>query len=332
MKNRIQFSEKYNELTAHEHRLLDKAAVLVKKFVELSPKISKTNYRTRDAHAKRYADVHGTLKINSVADANFKQIFNDSSYTAVIRISNAAMQVTAGKDVAPAYGFSIKLLKFKDNKEFNLPLVNFPLFPTNSVSKFLKLFIALNSYKISKKQYGILGNFKIPGVLIKLGSTVPDAFKSPVLKNMIKTAFNKDKNPLAFTYHSVGCYRMGDYIVKFMLEPPRDKALSKKLKNKTQREAVNEIFLKNKLVYSLKMQYCRNEELVNDLTKMWPKKKFIEIGKLTIEPESLLNPEKAEVLSYNPFDNPEFLMPVGRMQKTREKIYKVSVDTRRIKI
>ncbi len=331
MKSRIRFNEKYNQLSLKEEKLVTKASVLVKKFVELSPKISKTNFRTRDAHAKSYADIHGILKINDVADENFKNIFSLKEYTAVIRISNATMQIAEGKDSLPAYGFSIKLLKFSEGKEFNLPLVNFPLF-TNSVENFLKLFIAINSYKISNVKMGFLSKLKLPNVMLKTAFVLPEAFKNSIPRNAFRTFFNRKKNPLGFSYHSVGCYRMGDFIVKFMLEPPREKALSKKLGNRTQKEAINEILTKNKLVYSLKMQYCRDEEMVNDLSRMWPKKKFTEIGKLIIEPNSFLNSEKTEVLSFNPFENLDILKPVGRMQKTREKIYKVSVDTRRISI
>lgn len=329
MKNRVLFDEQFNELSSGELKLLDKAAVLVKKFVELSPKHSKTNFRTRGAHAKSYADVHGVLKINEVSDENFREIFRNKEYTAVIRISNATLQVSQGRDSIPAYGFSIKLLKFNEGKEFNLPLVNFPLFPTNSVSKFLKIFIALNRFKISKIKYGILGNLKLPGLFLKTGATFPDAFKNSLPFNMLKMAVNRKKNPLAFTYHSVGCYRMGDYIVKFLLEPPREKILSRKLGIKSQKDAVQEIFKSSKLIYTLKMQYCREESWVNDLSVTWPKKKFLEIGKLTIETGSFLNPQKTELLSFNPFENPESLKPVGRLQKTREKIYNVSVNTRR---
>lgn len=159
---------------------------------------------------------------------------------------------------------------------------------------------------------------------------MPDFFNSSVLKKLVSTAFNKDKNPLAFSYHSVGCYRMGDYIVKFVLEPPSEKFLNQKLGSKSQKQLINEMFSKHAITFSLKMQYCRDSDLVNDLTKTWPRKKYIEVGQISIPAGSFLNSEKAESLSYNPFENPDILKPIGRLQATREKIYQASVATRRL--
>lgn len=330
MKNRVIFSEDFNKLSEKEMQLTEQAASLTKKFVEVSAKYSGTNRRTRGAHAKRYAEIHGTLKINGVADANFKGIFKQKDYTAVIRFSNASMKADDTKDASPAYGLAIKLLNFEDGKEFNLPLVNFPVFPTNSVSRFLELFIALNRYRIRSIKYGIASAFSLPGLALKGGSLLPDFFKGDVFKKMMGTAIHRDQNPLAFSYHSVGCYRMGDYIVKFMLEAQKEKFLKQNLGSKTQKQLLEEMFTKHHLVFSLKMQYCRNEELVNDLTQLWPRKKYIEVGKITVPAGSFLDAEKSESLSYNPFENPEILKPVGRLQATREKIYHESVTNRRL--
>lgn len=240
------------------------------------------------------------------------------------------MKADDAKDSMPAYGFAIKLLNFTDGTEFNLPLVNFPIFPTNSVSRFLRLFIAINRFQIRNIKYGIFSAFSLPSLMLKGGAMVPDIFNGTVLRKMLGTAINNGKSPLAFSYHSVGCYRMGDYVVKFMLEPPKEKFLSRKLGSLSQKQIVNETFAKHSLTFSLKMQYCRDEALINDLKKVWPRKKYVEVGQLVIPANSFLDPQKSESLSYNPFENPDELKPVGKLQATREKIYHASVSTRRL--
>jgi hypothetical protein len=51
-----------------------------------------------------------------------------------------------GKRDVPAYGFAVKINDEKGNVIANFPLVNFPLFPINSVSTFLKLFTSVNRF------------------------------------------------------------------------------------------------------------------------------------------------------------------------------------------
>ena len=54
------------------------------------------------------------------------------------------------------------------------------------------------------------------------------------------------------------------------------------------------------------------------------------LGKITIPQESLLNSTSPEIenLNFNPFENPETLQPVGKIQQIRKKIYEISIATR----
>lgn len=329
MKKRILFSEKYSSLTSEESALVDKACGEVEKYVKCTAKLNGISHRTRDVHAKSYGEVYGTLQIAQSGDRYLKEIFNQSEYRTILRISNVTMVKEEGKDRLPVYGLALKILNVADNHDVNLPLANFPVFPTNSVSKFLKLFIRINRFATARAKFAPLAAFKAPSLLLSSASFLPNFIDASFLKYFAGILLNSKKNPLAFAYHSIGCYRFGDYVVKFLLEPVSLPKSMVKMGDKSQKEIVQETLQKFDTVYSLKMQYCRKEDWINDLTVVWPKKKFREIGKITVKAGSVLNPQKTEHLSFNPFESPEILKPVGRIQKTRELVYRASVQTRR---
>lgn len=130
-------------LSAEEVILLKRACNSIKIFVGRSAIINHTNYRTRDAHATTYFNLCGTF---SVYDNFEEHIVFPAGHTAcIIRISNPHMKLVSQKRTIPTYGFSLKIF---NNQEtiLNLPMVNFPLFPIISISRFLKIFTALNVF------------------------------------------------------------------------------------------------------------------------------------------------------------------------------------------
>ena len=329
MKKRILYSEKYSRLTEDETTLLLSACKEVEKYVKRTPKVSGKKHKTRDVHAKSYGEVFGTFTKTVSGDKYINEIFPNKTYRSILRLSNVTMIAEEGKDSIPAYGLAIKLMNVADGLDFNAPLANFPIFPTNSVSKFLKLFIRINRLASAAARFSPLAITKAPALMLSALSFLPNFVDATFLRYLAKTGWNRNRNPLFFNYHSVGCYRLGDYIVKFLLEPKDYPKTKTDIKAQTQKQAVQEIFKNHQLTYTLKMQYCRKEEWVNDLTITWPHKKYKEIGTITIEADSVLNPHKAEFLSFSPFESPDILKPVGRIQKTREMVYRTSVQTRR---
>ncbi len=329
MKNRIIFSEKYNRLTEEETALVLEACKEVQKYVKRTPKVNRKKFRNRDVHAKGYGEVFGTLKIADSGDRYLKQVFSKSEYRAILRISNVGMVADEGKDTLPAYGIAVKLMNVAEGRDVNIPLANFPVFPTNSVSKFLKLFIRINRFASASAKFAPLAVTKIPNLLLSGISFLPNFIDASFLKHFTNILWNRNRNPLFFKYNSVGCYRFGDYIVKFMLEPKEFPKNRTDIKDKSQKVAVQEVLQKNNLTYSLKMQYCRKEDWINDLTVVWPYKKYKEIGTVSVEAGSILDPQKTESLSFSPFESPEIFKPVGRIQKTREMVYAASIAARR---
>ena len=145
----LQYNQKFSELTEKEKQLLEIAKSSIAEFVENSSVINDINYATRDAHAKTYAVVTGTFRIEQQLPYHLNDFFEKDHYDIMIRYSNAHLKIKNGKKDIPAYGMSIKI---KDNDRLiaNYPLVNFPLFPLNSISTFLKLFTSLNQFLYKK--------------------------------------------------------------------------------------------------------------------------------------------------------------------------------------
>ena len=132
---------------------------------------------------------------------------------------------------------------------------------------------------------------------------------------------------LARSYHSIGAYRWANHIVKLKLVPtvfepdyPNGPNMIDELK------AFHE---KHNIEFNLYIQkaYDEKHQPINNLTKIWKKSQFELVGTITIDEviESNLDLEK---LSFNPFDNPETLQPVGKIQQLRNKTYEVSIRTR----
>ena len=64
--------------------------------------------------------------------------------------------------------------------------------------------------------------------------------------------------------------------------------------------------------------------------KTWENAPEYTLGKITIPQDSQLDSTNPEIenLNFNPFENPEILQPVGKIQQIRKKIYEVSIATR----
>lgn len=79
------------------------------------------------------------------------------------------------------------------------------------------------------------------------------------------------------------------------------------------------------------VQYCYDlkRQPVNQLNKMWKNTEFVSIGRISISQILDKDDKEIEKMSFNPFDNIAELQPVGRIQKLRDKAYRVSLRTRR---
>ena len=80
------------------------------------------------------------------------------------------------------------------------------------------------------------------------------------------------------------------------------------------------------------MQLCENlaDQPVNDLMKKWKNAPEYILGTIVIPQESVLDSANLEIenLNFNPFENAEYLQPVGKIQQIRKKIYEASIATR----
>ncbi|MGI9527962.1 MAG: hypothetical protein ACR2MS_12715 [Weeksellaceae bacterium] len=317
-----------DELSDHTLELLEKAVESTQAFIKVTSKLSETSYLTRGAHAKSYAYAQGKFNPNEalIHDLNIEDYFNKGQ-DLLIRFSNANNVIHEESKNFPAYGMS---LKFTNNICY--PLVNFPLFPTDDVDSFLKLFIDLNEARISQAKEGWGAVKELPAVL---SSTFKALYHiNPLnLGNLIWKGASLDKDFLMnYHYHGIGCYRMGEYVAKIHTEK-LDFKIDDVDKEGSQRKALQNILNCSEIHFRIYIQLAVNENdtPVNQLSKEWSKETspWLELGIVTLPKQIIVENSPAfEATSFNPFLNPSCMQPVGRIQQTRKPVYKVSHKTR----
>ena len=323
MPSPILYNKKFNELTEDEKELLKINKKSISDFVEQSSIISDVDYATRNAHAKTYAVLKGEFKINPNLPDQLQPFFDKEKYDLIIRFSNAHLKIKQSKKDIPAYGFSVKIKDDNGEVLANYPLVNFPLFPVNSVSTFLKLFTSINHF-FTKKWNNLFS------LIIQIIKATPSLFTFSFLKNIVKLIGQRNNFFLSFDYHSIGAYRLGEYMIKIQLSPKSpEKNFGKKLNT---REAIESYFTTNDYTADVLIQICYDlkDQPINKLNREWKNSPLIKVGEIKIEKNSILDRTcENELLSFNPFESKTIFQPVGKIQKLRDEAYKVSVQTRR---
>lgn len=320
----LRYNKNFEKLSYEEKQLLEETKKSIADFVEYSSTISDVNYATRNAHAKTYAVLKGVFIINTDIPQDLKSVFDSEQYEITARLSNAHLKINKSKKDIPAYGFAIKIKDDSGRTISNYPLVNFPLFPVNSVSVFLKLFTSLNRFFIKKWSH-------LFSVLKQIYKVIPFTLNPSFLKNIWKLLLNKNNFMLSFDYHSVGVYRFDDKMIKIKVSPKNvDKNFGKK---QSVKDAVEFFFRTQDFAADVYIQFCYDlkDQPINKLNVEWKNSPFIKIGEIKIEKNALLNPKgcENELLSFNPFDSAEIFQPVGKIQKLRDEAYKVSLQTRK---
>lgn len=322
MPNPLKYNKKFDRLTDEEKELLEINKKSIAAFVEQSPSVSDVNFATRNAHAKTYAVTKGEFLIDKNIPKDLQKFFDKDKYNLTIRFSNAHLKINKNGKEIPAYGFAVKIKDKNDDLIANYPLVNFPLFPINSVSVFLKLFTSVNRFFIKK-----WSSFSLMMQILKV---IPSTLTGSILKNIFKLWTKRNDFFLSFDFHSVGAYRLGENMMKIKLSPISvDKNFGKKLNTK---EAIDQYFKADDFKAEVLIQICYNlkDQPINKLNVEWKKSPFLKIGEIKIEKNALLDELSCEneLLSFNPFESNPYFQPVGKIQKLRDEAYKISLQTR----
>lgn len=321
MKDKLKYKQDFDYLNNRELELLKIACSSIKHFVSKSDKINKIDHKTRDAHVTPYASLRGTFSMYD----NFEErdIFPSKELDCIIRISNPHMKRVSQNRTIPAYGFSVKLSN-SESTVLNLPLVNFPLFPINNVTTFLKIFTSVNYFfsgNIFQKFWRFLA-------IIKNFAAVSHEFFHPSLISEIFKFFRKRNNfLLSVEYHSIGAYKLGDHMVKYKLVPI---AVPVRSQEKRIDVAIADHMRNHSYELELMVQYCYDlkNQPVNQLNKMWKNSDFVPVGKIRVVELIDKDNKSIEAMSFNPFDSIKGLKPVGKIQRLRDEAYKVSLKTR----
>ncbi|PKF73587.1 catalase [Chryseobacterium sp. PMSZPI] len=324
MPNPLKYNKKFDELNEEEKKLLEINKKSIADFVEQSSSISDVNYATRNAHATTYAIAKGVFWVNHSIPESLQPFFDQEKFDLIIRLSNAQLKIKNTRKDIPAYGFAVQIKDEKGGLLANFPLANFPLFPINSVSTFLKLFTAVNRSYL-KKGSGLFS------IIVQLIKTIPSVLSGSFLKNILQLIRKKNDFILSFDYYSVGAYRLGDHMIKIKLGPKFvDKNIGKKQNIK---KTLKNYFQTNDFSADVFIQFCYDlkDQPINKLNVEWKNSPYIKIGEVRIDKDSLLDPRSCsnETLSFNPFESKLIFQPVGKIQKLRDEAYKVSIQTRR---
>ncbi|MCL8536907.1 catalase [Chryseobacterium gallinarum] len=324
MPNPLQYNKRFDELNEEEKKLLDINKKTIADFVEQSSSISDVNYATRNAHAKTYAVAKGTFCIQPDIPEFLKPFLDKEKFDLTIRFSNAQLTIQNSKKDIPAYGFAVQIRDENGGLLANYPLVNFPLFPVNSVSTFLKLFTAVNKFYIKKWS-------NLFTLFVQATKMIPSLLTGDMIRNIIKFIGKRNDFILSFDYYSIGAYRLGDHIIKIKLHPKsvdRHTGIKENVK-----DSLTHYLQAHDFTADVMIQICYNlkDQPINKLNVEWKNSPFITIGEVRIHKGSLLDSRSCtnELLSFNPFESKIFFQPVGKIQKLREEAYRVSVQTRR---
>lgn len=333
MKKFLRYSSQFDQLTAAEKHLLDEDVQLIEKAVNVSHRLNKRKIATRNAHAKAFGFVRGNFYPVKNKEVNFAEYFGGENLGVILRFSHPNFFITKNGGEFPLYGCGLKIYNKNSPISAKFPLVNLPVFVTNSVSKFLKIHIKANQFFIATAKFSPFGVFKIPGLMKAGFSIFFDSQIFSILRN-IKKVFSIERKFIgAYYYHSVGCFRLDQRIVKIRLKPQFNDEFKNSSKN--QKENLNHFFTNQSLTFDFQVQFATDEKKtpVNNLLKNWKEKhsKMITVGKIVLPKQNISQYETMdyENLSFNPFENIEALQPVGRMQKIRQDIYSKSVETRK---
>ncbi len=325
MATKIKYDPGFDALSSDESKLLEEACEAISTFLSRSDVINNVPFKTRDAHVTAYSTLKGTFTVSE----NFEEqsVFPQKNMDCLIRISNAHMKVMPQKRTIPAYGFSLQL-SHNHHTIANFPMVNFPLFPINNVSRFLKIFIAVNQFFSGSFFSKIFNSFRITKYSLM---TLPAFLKPDFVKEVFRLVRKRKNFILSFDYHSIGVYRLGDHLVKLKLVP---KNVSSKPDTDRIDWSIQNYIKEHKYELDLMVQYCYDlqKHPVNQLNTLWQNSPFVSIGTITTSEIIDKNNMDIENLSFNPFENIKELQPVGRLQKLRDKAYKTSYKIRKNKL
>ena len=119
-------------------------------------------------------------------------------------------------------------------------------------------------------------------------------------------------------FHSIGCYRLGNKIIKIRVRPSNRERFTE-VSEINQPESLKEYFLENELNLDFQVQLGLNEKKtpVNNLLKMWKERDspYVTIGKIHLHKQDITKYSNIEYenLSFDPFENKAGLRPVGRI-------------------
>ncbi len=320
--SKVIFSDEMNHLSPKEILLEKETLKIVEKYVSQTDTFN--GNKTRNFHAKSHGGICGKLEITQ---PEISTLFTEKIYEVFCRFSNAEGGIKPDIASLPAFGIGLKLSS-QGNDLLIIPMVNFPIFPIQSVEDTLQI-VTRYDYAFSRK------NFlkKVSAVMSLAGKSMKALAKNDLTvflqmgKNMLKI---KTDFILNNSFYGIGCFRHGNYICKYRLRPEFQYLF--KGNPLSHQDKIQYILKNEEISFLFEIQYCEDikSQPIQNLAKEWPASQYQVLGKITFPIQQIIPSWdlSMEHMDFNPHHSIPELRPVGRIQEIRKKVYETSYAAR----
>lgn len=302
-------------------------------------------HAVRSVHAKGHGLARGTLRIAEGLPPELAQgLFAvPGEYEAILRFSTNAGDILDDAISLPR-GVALKVLNVPGDRlpgsegdtTQDFVMANGPAFAAPEPKKFLgnlKMLAATTDKAEGAKKV-------LSAVLRTFESALEAVGGQSVMLSTLGGA--KPVHPLGATYFSQTPFRYGDYIAKFQLVPVSaikdfaDETINASGRPDAIREAMNELLVEQGGTWDLRAQLCADLETmpIEDASVVWDEEAspFRTVATLHVEPQlawvSGASEEQEDTLSFAPWHGLAAHQPLGGVNRSRKRAYKVSADYR----
>lgn len=309
---------------AAENVLIQKAINAALDAIPKNKKALGVSFAVRDAHPKAHGCLKGTFEVLENIPAEYKTglFAAPKTYKVWARFSNAGLMTRGVKDdrKKDARGMALKIIDVpgpklltgkEDSPNFDMNLVNVPVFPAENINQYVKL-------QTSPTQLGVPG----VGVIAR------------VLQSLARAP---DHHPFGFPYFSITSFKLGAAAIKYRAKPCTE-AFSKQVEQGEDymRLSIENAFRQEKQgCFELQAQSFVDERSTPIETQVveWKEDRapFTTVARVLFKPQIFNSANQVafcEALSFNPWRVTEDHRPLGRLNRARRQVY-TSISARR---
>jgi hypothetical protein len=274
-------------------------------------------FSVRDAHPKAHGCLKGTFEVLDNIPAAYRiGLFSEpKTYKVWARFSNAGLMTKGVKDDRnkDARGMALKVIDVpgskllpgkEDSPNFDMNLVNVPVFPAENINQYIKL--QTNPIALGVPGVGVLGR---------------------VLQTLARVPEN---HPFGFPYFSITSFKLGAAAIKYRAKPCTDNFKNRVAKGPDYlRLSIEDAFSKKEQgCFELQAQTFVDAQRtpIETPVKEWTDEvaPFETVARVVFAPQKFNSAAQVafcEALSFNPWRVTEDHRPLGRLNRARLQVY-----------